>query len=208
MDLWDLLRVLVRRWWVTVPLLALTAVAAVTLGGRQSTTYDGTASLLLVLPANDGSNGEQVVNPLTVLGVGAPFGSLVGTVLDSPETRDAVEQAGGSRDFELAQGKGSPTLVVTVQAASDQVARQTVESVLAEARQSIQQLQDEIDVPQGQRLAGRVVVEPVVTATVSSSTRVLLAVAAAGLLITALVALAVEALLSTRRRRSVTPAQR
>jgi len=200
-DLWDLLRVLVRRWWVTVPLLALTAAVALTLGGRESTTFKGTASLVLALPGNDGANGEAVVNPLASLGAASQFGGLVGAAVDSPATRNEIAQAGGSPDFDLGQGKGSPTLVIGVTSDRADVAQRTVTDVLERVQRQVVVLQDQLAVPQDLRFSGQVVVPPIVTSTTASSTRVLLAIVAAGLLLTALAALAVEALLSARRRR-------
>jgi O-antigen/teichoic acid export membrane protein len=60
-DLWSSIGVMVRRWKVTVPLLVLTAVASIAIGGMISPDYQASTTLLLVGPGSNAAGAATEV---------------------------------------------------------------------------------------------------------------------------------------------------
>jgi hypothetical protein len=60
-DLWSSIGVMVRRWKVTVPLLVLTAVASIAIGGVISPDYQASTTLLLVGPGSNAAGAATEV---------------------------------------------------------------------------------------------------------------------------------------------------
>lgn len=58
MDLWGTLRVVLRRWYVVLPALAITVAVAIVAGSRTETTYEASGSTVLI-----SSNDAKTTNP-------------------------------------------------------------------------------------------------------------------------------------------------
>lgn len=81
MDLWDVAKLIARRWVVSVPLLLLTAAALVWTGKEVTPNYTAEGSILLLPPTTEVSGGEgeeRPVNPWTTDSLASAAITLLG----------------------------------------------------------------------------------------------------------------------------------
>jgi capsular polysaccharide biosynthesis protein len=87
MDLWDVVKLIARRWVVSVPLLLITLAAVVWTGITVKPNYTAEGNVLLLPPSTEVSTGEgeeRAVNPWTT-------DSLTGAVITLLRNRNTVE---------------------------------------------------------------------------------------------------------------------
>jgi capsular polysaccharide biosynthesis protein len=87
MDLWDVVKLIARRWVVSVPLLLLTVAAVVWTGITVKPNYTAEGNILLLPPSTEVSTGEgeeRAVNPWTT-------DSLTGAVITLLRNRNTAE---------------------------------------------------------------------------------------------------------------------
>lgn len=126
MDFWEVLKVVVRRWIVVVPVLVLTAIGVLTVPPTIQPTYTATGTTVVVAPVE----GEPAMNPYLVLGATVMAQSITMTA-DAPTTKSMVADTGNSPDYTVSlQNQRQPIVVVTAEAPQPDVAVATVEQVL------------------------------------------------------------------------------
>lgn len=190
MDFWEFLRILLRRWYVVVPVLLVAAGLGVTLPERVPPTYTATGTMLVVGP-NDGAT--EVDNPFRAVGLGGNAEALA-ILAGDKASKSAVESAGLSTAYSVEQvSLNSPTLVVEAEAGSPEAATETVDFLIDEISTRFEALQAgaAVEPPaflQVQRLSG----EAVPAAVYTGRLRTLLLIAVVGVVTAAMAALAVE----------------
>ncbi|HEV7657195.1 MAG TPA: hypothetical protein VGP36_21040 [Mycobacteriales bacterium] len=99
----DSARVLMRRWYVVLPMLVLTAVAQVLLVVAIPAQYQVKASVVLVQngPVNSAANPNAPVNPYVASYSLPALGSLLSQKLLAPETVLKVQAAGLPGKYEV-----------------------------------------------------------------------------------------------------------
>jgi capsular polysaccharide biosynthesis protein len=197
LDFWELLSILSRRWVVVVPLVVLTAFAALFAPRTVDPTYDATSSAILVGP----SAGEswQKSNPFLNVGLATTAAALV-VAADAPATRKAVGEAGNASDYKVAQA-ASRSPIVKVQASADtpKIAVATVNQVIDIMSRQLAQSQDAVEAPRNSRLTMQRLTPEILPAPVyDGATRVRLVALAVGLGVTITLALVLDGL--ARRR--------
>jgi hypothetical protein len=214
LDFWDLTKLLVRRWLVAVPLLMVSAALTVLTVGHVKPDYVATAYVQLVPPVTpappvpavpqtpkvDQPTPEQR-NPWLGLGLTTLGNAAIVTVQDQT-VLDTLKAGGYSDSFTVTMGSSSPLITFEIVGKTDQQARGTAEQLVAKFNQSVAALQTAYGVSTADSItARRLDLGTNVKKADSKVKRALVAVAGAGLLMTAALTVGVDAWLRRRVRR-------
>src|SRR5699024_7492358 len=113
MDMWRLLGAAFRRWYVLVPLLAITGVVAWSISSTIEPEYEDSVAVMPLAPNVVPDKDSTRANPYVEIDTTA---AAMYYVLGSSETRDALEAKGLPSDYEIEVGGGNPVLQVLVRA--------------------------------------------------------------------------------------------
>ena len=139
MDLLTLLRTALRRWYVAVPVLLVALVLAVTTQATTAPQFQATGSVLLEEPTFDSSRLPSSL---------VSADGLVGQLNDGEVIADAV--APGTEL--VAQAVDRVHVEVTAMAPDGADAEQAVNASLEWTRQRVEELQEQEEVPDGERI--------------------------------------------------------
>ncbi|MEH1013935.1 hypothetical protein V6U90_12610 [Micromonospora sp. CPCC 206060] len=210
MDLLDLLRLMFRRWYVTVPVLLGALGAATGLGISIQPEYKTSAAVLLVppttaVPAPAPGASPQPGNPWLRVGENA-MAQAVQISASSHDFRTRVEAAGGDPDYEVGLVTRSSILTIEVTAATRAEAAATVAAVTRLISDEVAGRQAEYRPRAGEQITTEVL-DPGrnVVPSRSNVLRAQIVVAGVGALLAAALAVAFDAL---ARRRSGTGQRR
>jgi len=133
MDLLDLIKLVVRRWYVAVPVVIVTLAAAVALGSAIQPEYNTTATVILVPPTTSAAspaNGATPApgNPWLRIGE-TQMAQAVQIAVSSGETRQKVVAAGGDSAYEITLVTRSSIMTVEISSETSAKALATVEAV-------------------------------------------------------------------------------
>lgn len=192
MDLWELLKVMGRRWYVTVPVLLVTAIVAVTLPPTIDPEYRASGTMILVGPAGTTAN----LNPFVSAGLGTNA-EAAAIVVTSPNSKAIVDEQGLSTDYTVEPD--GPVMVVTALAGSSVEAVNTVTFVEQLLNDQLVDLQTQAAVPEDALLSVVPLIPDVIATPVyQSRLRATILTVVVGVLTTVLLVMAVEGL--SRRR--------
>ncbi|WP_092623613.1 hypothetical protein [Jiangella sp. DSM 45060] len=150
-----------RRWYVLLPLLAVTGVMAIGAGNRVAPEYEGQAGAMITPERIQG----EVANP---------YGSItnaneaLGIVLNSVDSRRTIMEQGLSASYEIGVASRSTILQVSVRADSPEVAIATGQAVLDLAAQELATRQTDAALPAEAQYTLAVLDPPAVTAIVDT----------------------------------------
>lgn len=133
MDLLDLLKLVIKRWYVAVPFVIVTLVAALAIGSSIEPEYKTAATVILVPPTTSQSapaNGATPApgNPWLRIGETA-MAQAVQIAVSSGESREKVQAAGGDPAYEITLVTRSSIMTVEISSDSSARALATVEAV-------------------------------------------------------------------------------
>ncbi len=117
MDLWSTLRVLLHRWYLTVPLVVLSVVLVVAVVGVKPADYKADATLVTLAPQQVNEQGQQTeANPFANLGGSQSVAAaIMQTRLNGPAFQQAMAAKGVQSTWLFVVGdSSSPILTVTV----------------------------------------------------------------------------------------------
>ena len=211
MDFWKTMGVLLRRWYVSVPIF----VVSLALGGgvffMVPTQYESTGTLVLTAPT---SGGVTVINPKDATGPGNPLldfqGSLTITTqlliqsLSSPTVQQNIVNQTGATTIQTGDGQtGGPFVVIVADAPSRAQAQKSVSLALQYASDELDQRQKALNAPASTFIVTQVVVSPTpATTKLSSKFKVGGIALAAGLVVGLASAFAWESVSQNRRRKA------
>jgi hypothetical protein len=205
-DFWDATKVLVRRWYVTLPLLLLTIGATGYTAVAVKPDWVLTSYVQLIPPQTTAVQLEQnktnLSNPWNQLGLSALSQAANYATVDQTFL-DALDQAGYSTNFTINVGEPIAGATIEVIGKTRTQAIETTDKVIARYKESVQRLQSQYGVRQQdmitmQRLdQGENLKRPG-----GKVKRAILAVFGAGFLLTAGSAIAYDAFMRRRRRPS------
>lgn len=204
MDVGSTLRVLLRRWLVLLLGTALTVGAAYYVYAETPPRYQATTRMLLLLPAN--ARGEVVGSPFLHLPGGlnvlAEMVSL--TPRASSFRADMVEQ-GFDSQYEIGVDEHAPVLTISVEGGDPQDVIATRDRVVATIQDELRRVQLEEQAPPQQVASTRVyAAEPTPDQMGGDRMRAVLAVLAAGGLLTLLLVFMVDRLVQVVRAHRAT----
>ncbi|MEZ5149958.1 hypothetical protein ACWDTG_07110 [Rhodococcus zopfii] len=210
MDLFDVARSCFRRWYVLLPLLAITAWYSYSTYSSVQPVYYANTIIGLAPPSvrqdSPTAGGEIRRNGLLDVGGASLVANLTALGLREPAVVDRVAAAGGSPDY---TAKAFPTpppnpqlpMVFVEQTSADPAeVTKTLELVAAQAEVTLRTLQQQARVPEDQMVTPFVVTPPgTPVAAMPTRTRSTLAILAAGTGLSIVVTVLVDVLLTRLR---------
>jgi len=202
MDIGELARIVLRRWYVVVVGLLLTGfLGFLTLTAVQP-QYVTTASVLVYRPVSVlGAGG----NPFVALGGLEAARDVVLKAINDPAVMVTLSDQGRRTIEVVADGQSSaPIVSVSVTAASPDAALTTQTQVLALVPSTLEKLQTSLDVPKSAQVASVVLAESTVPeAARKSQLRALIGVVGIGVVLTILGAILFDRLRRRARSKAV-----
>ena len=208
MDLVTILRILVRRWYVAIPLFVLSAVALYGIVGTGPAGYQANASGVLLPPASENAlSGETAVNPyLRFQGSQAVVANLLVGRLNSAGSAELLKADGVSPGY-LVTSEDVVILFKATESTSEASVAAT-ETLTAFAKKTLNDMQLDVGAPEDQLLTFSPVNVPSVgSAQYGSKVKSGIALAAVLFGMSAAVVFSVEGW-SRKRRRSAEPVPR
>ncbi|MPV38765.1 YveK family protein [Georgenia subflava] len=157
MDVWRITLATLRRWYIFVPLLALTALGVLRVGEGVNPEYQVSASTLMT----PGREPAMVPNPYGNLEQGS---AAVAIVLNSSETRRGLEAEGLSSTYTVSAQARSAIMSISVTSGSPDVAVETGHALVAEIRDELAARQGAAGVHTAAQFGLQVLGAPEVTA--------------------------------------------
>lgn len=213
MDLFDIARSCLRRWYVVVPLLLVTAWYAQASYKAVKPVYYSQAVISLAPPStrvDQSLPGAQVPrNGLLDVGGATLIANIAAYSLHNPATVERVVAAGGQPNYITRMFPVAPTQqqlpLVMIEATENNPAdaTKTVELVIAQADPTLKELQRQARVPDDQMVVAFVVSPPSFPAGATPSrTRSAISIVIAGTGLAVLIAVVVDVTLTKRKRRA------
>jgi hypothetical protein len=204
-DLWDLTRLLFRRWYFAVPVLLLTLASVLIASQTVQPDYSAKGHLQLIPPAhvNEPANAKdnRVHNPWLDLGIQALGQAAILKVQDERVLRQLVA-SGHSENFTVSIDY--PTTFFSIEAIgnSPRQASNTVKEIMRLLSEDVRAEQQQFGVAEQDSVSTLALDEgDKVTVVTSKVKRVLIVAAGLGLLTTAASTIGLDALLRRRARR-------
>lgn len=204
MDLWELTKLVFRRWLVSVPMLVALAVGLMAMQATISPDYEAVAHVQLIPPQvqpNEDSATEGAKNPWAQLGADA-LGQAVVVSMQRPSLAKSLADEGLSGEFTVALDPYFPIVVIEVIGDSPEQATATAQRLATIVVEAVQSRQDVYSVSSEKAITTLLLDDGSdLTPNNSSKRRAMVAVAGLGVLLTGATAVAVDALIYRRRRR-------
>lgn len=202
MLLGEIPRVLLRRWYVVV--FGLLVTAGLTLGTLSAVlpTYAVSTEILLLPPATVVPAGS---NPYLALSGLESIGSVASKRMNDDQTQRVVKAQFGTIDYSVALDPtaAAPMLLITAESKSPALSTAAERFLIARLPGVLKDLQDAAAVPEKSRVSTTSVIPPdTPKVNRKSQVRALIAVAALGLVLTVIGAAAADALVARRRTRT------
>ncbi|MEV0727396.1 Wzz/FepE/Etk N-terminal domain-containing protein [Polymorphospora sp. NPDC050346] len=159
MDLFEILLVAVRRWYVSVPAVLVAILTAVAVGFVMQPEYKASATVLLIPPTVNPNDRRPTPasatpverNPWLSLGeVG--MAQAVQVSLTAPQARQRVEAAGGVPDYEVGHTVRTGLLTIDVAAPTPEQVAVTVDTVTALIAEEVVERQRDYDPGPGEAI--------------------------------------------------------
>ncbi len=160
MDVWRITVAALRRWYVLVPLLGLTALMVFVVGRGVEPEYDVTGATMVV----PGPSLQDIPNPY---GGPSDANNALAIVLNSPETRAEIADQGLVASYQVAPQSRSTIMNFEVRAASPQQAVETGIAVFQKAATELVERQTAAGIRPTQQYSIDVLQTPSVSAAVT-----------------------------------------
>lgn len=161
MDFLTLIRVTVQRWYVSVPVLLLAALAAFAAYRNAPPMHVVDASVIVVPPAGN-VDGEAVLNPyLAFTGALNTTADAVTQVLSSAATRRDIVERGLAPDYVVTGPDDRlPVIRFTVRDQNPRRATRSVANLLATVDEELLRLQEAVGAPANQLVRAETLLSP------------------------------------------------
>jgi hypothetical protein len=221
-DLSQLLRLVLRYWYVTVPTLLLTAVASLMASQAVRPAYLVTANVVLLAPNRGDAAPEASQSPPPPANPYLHFdrnlevvAGVLATILTNEQMVDRLRSVGATADYDVGVPTGSgslansasPMLRISSKASTPEAAQRTVSIVAHYLNVELARRQRAAGAPDGTLIRAQLTTPPTVTARlVGSTARAVGATVVAGLIVTTGLARLLDA--GRRRRERVRRSRR
>lgn len=208
MDFWDLTKVLIRRWMFALPMLLLSVAATFVAVSVVQPNYVATAYVQIVPPVPQTKPGQATAdqrNPWLSQGLETLGNAAIVTVLDRSVV-DSLKAAGLSDSYTMEMGSSSPMVEIEVVGKTRQQAEATTTQIVTRFGQSVNALQTAYGVAGPDLITTRRLdLGTNIEQSDGNVKRALVAVAGAGLLLTAACTVGLDAWLRRRARKRGAP---
>lgn len=201
MDIWRLLSAIIRRWYIIIPLIVATLVAAVTIGGWVRPEYK-TSAIISIVPGKATAQqraAQQLTNPYLSLNYSA---GVLQYVLSSSGARQELLAAGFAGNYQIKAIPNSSFIGIDVAANDPELAIATGRGVIESARRTLANRQDAIEASVTRVSIDVLDDADTVSASTSGQLQALAAVLAVGVIVSVIVTVLIDDLLLLRRRRN------
>ena len=196
MDVWRITVVALRRWYVLLPLLGITAALAVLAGSGVKEEVEVTGASMVV----PGPVISEVPNPY---GGPSDASNAVALVLSSPEIRRQIADAGLIPSYQVAPQTRSNIINFEVRGDTAEIAIETGMEVFRKAAVELRNRQDAARIPKQSQYSIDVLQAPSVSATVADGKlRNMAVVGVLGAALSLLVTIFLDDVVGLLRRRS------
>lgn len=164
MDFYSLIRTLLRRWYVVLPVVALAAIVTMRSLDAIEPEYEASGTLLLLGPHQRVIGPEREIvsrNPYSEFT--ASLSTTAGAIriaLTQDVVRDELSERGLSTDYSLSVGSEIPSLEISATSDDPQVAVDTVNALFGAVSTELATRQDAVGVPPEDRIAAQTLVAP------------------------------------------------
>ncbi|MDQ3402187.1 MAG: hypothetical protein M3548_02180 [Actinomycetota bacterium] len=154
MDFWKTLLVLLKRWYVTLPVFVVSVGAAGAVYASMPMHYESTGVIVLTSPSsgptsNTAQLGDVQTNPLLAFESSLAISASI--VIQSINTPEVVKELVGDKPdhvFVLSGGaEGGPFISVATESASEEGSRELVVQVLDRVKAELSKRQEELKAP-------------------------------------------------------------
>ena len=206
-DFWDLTRLLLRRWYIAVPMLLISVIGVFLAGTSVQPDYSGKGYLLLIPPHPTVTTGTTAAparahNPWSDLG-GWALGNAAVLKVASGNIRADMVRRGLSENYTVSISEGSAMVNIEGVGSSPAQATATIREVLRLLNQVIKDQQNQFGVETQDLFTTLTLADgsdvDVVTSKVK---RIAIVAGGVGLLLTAATTLGLDSFLRRRSRRS------
>ena len=200
MDLLTLAKIMLRRWYVVIPVGLLSVIAAGATFASIQPSYQATGSVLLLNPPSQVDPESGRSNPY--VGNLAVAANVVTAVLNTRASRLEFRSEGNAGEYTLGTDPASPIVVVTTIAETAESARETTSAVMTAIDDVLAQRQQDLGAPRSIFVTTQVVTPPSEAVALNGSRiRASLAILALGFALTMGATFAVEGVIRQRARR-------
>lgn len=194
MDVWRITVAVLRRWYVFLPLLALTALAVMGVNRGIEPQYEVVATAVLV----PGRVDSETENPYGTMN---STNEVLSIVLNNSTSRAEIEQQGLDPTYELSARSSSRIMDVSVVSDSPEVGTATAEAVLEMVRSEIATRQEAAGITEDAQIGIQVLQAPSVVDEVSQGrTRAMAIVGVVGAAASVLVTVLLDDIVGLLRR--------
>jgi len=153
MNLFDSLRVLVKRWYLTLPGVLLSLALAVGAWVTVSPTYTRTASLLL-LPASSSLGDDGTGNPYLYMSGLSQAADVLVRAVNSQQNLDEIADQYPGATVTVARDPSTitPVVAISVEMADDARSGAVLSDVIQRTNDALTQLQAQENVPASTRI--------------------------------------------------------
>jgi hypothetical protein len=204
MQVQKILKSLIRRWFIVVLGLAVTAGACFFLQQNAPDNYKAQASLVL-LPSTK-SVGEAG-NPYLGLGGMSEALDILTRKMSSEEFKETIREQSGASTFtaEADKGTSGAILLITASSPDSGQALKILDTVMNQAPVALTELQDVLNVPTTSRISTMKLLEDSkAVPEVKARTQLLLVTAAGGVAFSIMLTVLIDGLLLSRKHRKST----
>lgn len=213
MDLWDLTRLLLRRWYFALPILLVSALTAVFVSKGVDPDYQSTGNVVLIPAPGDPSDSDPKTstkqsrpkNPWLDLGYSALASAAILKVMDQKTLTDFGKE-GLSESVTVTMAERSPIFIIEVVGNSPAQATATVREVIKVLADEVAAQQKRYGVLPPDTITTLTLTDGADVQVVTSKVkRVLIVTVGIGLILTAAGTIGLDVFLRWRRRRREAP---
>ena len=201
MDFWDLTKLLVRRWYLSLPLMLSTLAGTAVLVVNIEPDHILTTHVVLVPPpgATEETAALQATNPW--LSLGSALAESAKLSIEGEDVIDGLDEKGLSDTYTVTVNPFSPIIDLEIVGNSSEQATETADRLISLLDRNVQQLQETQGAQPGTYTVVRQLPGIKLEESDSKVKRAAVAVGAAGLLLASGLTVMIDALLRRRQRR-------
>lgn len=200
MDVWRITLAALRRWYILLPILALTGVVALRAGDSVDPEYEAVSTFMFVDGSFEGIDPEAPLKP-NPLGNPEGAATVAGVILNGVETRTLIFDTYGGATYEAAGQSRSSIFSISTRARTPENAIQAGEALIARAQQDLAKRQTDAGVPETAQIVIQVLEPPaVVSVAQNGKTRIQAVVGVLGAAIGLLAAVLFDDIMGLFRR--------
>ena len=149
MDLWSAIFTVIRRWYVALPILLVSIVAMVVIGGKMQPDYKAEASVVFTAPARKVVNGQEQPFKNQYANDTKTLAAAVYRQITNADQHRSLDEDGFSPRYDLVLDQFSAIMDIEVTATSQEQAIDTANQLISETDRNALAIQRQSRPPGG-----------------------------------------------------------